>query len=235
MVFRGMDGSFAEKLKAEVIDTKKIIDPLIKEYHEAIMKDRRTMECDSPGAGPRKSHKGRISVSAYAKRTAVNAKKGLLLSNLVSFFKPQVIIELGTSLGMSTVYMAHTRRSAQVITVEGNNQLAAISSHRFGEFELGNIKVITGSFDDVMPDLKEHCHANTMVFIDGNHTYEATKKYVNAFSNAAIIVLDDIRWSTPMMKAWKEICENEDATIVDLFAVGILFQHSEGRTSYAWI
>jgi predicted O-methyltransferase YrrM len=230
-----MNGSFAEKLKAEVIGTKKIIHPVIKEYHEAIMKDRRIMECDSPGAGPRKSHKGKTSVSAYAKRTAVNSKKGLLLSNLVSFFKPQEIIELGTSLGMSTVYMAHACRSAQVITVEGNKQLAAISSHRFSEIELENIKVITGGFDDVLLDLKEHCHANTMVFIDGNHTYEATKKYVNAFSNAAIIVLDDIRWSAPMMKVWKEICANEDATKVDLFSIGILFPQREGKTSYAWI
>ena len=72
-------------------------------------------------------------------------------------------------------------RDAEVITVEGNPHLAELASQNFRINRIKNITVINSSFDDVLPQLANYIKPGDLVYIDGNHTAEATWRYYYSF------------------------------------------------------
>ena len=157
---------------------------------------------------------------------------GRLLFHLVCHYKPDTIIELGTAMGVSTLYLAMGRPETPVYSVEGNPQLALMAKNVFESLELNNINVIIENFDDALEQLNQHMTGRVLVFIDGNHTREAALRYYNAFAKSSgantIMVFDDITWSTGMIEAWQTICYYEiNSCKIDLFKVGIVFRNQE--------
>jgi hypothetical protein len=76
-------------------------------------------------------------------------------------------------------------------------------------------------FDERLKELEQDS-VPELVFIDGDHSYEATMKYFNYFSSRmkkGFLVFDDINWSAGMRKAWKGRPQNRTVTI-DLFYMG---------------
>ena len=76
------------------------------------------------------------------------------------------IIELGTSLGMSTIYMAAARPDTVVYTIEGCPSVSEIARYNFSIAGLENINLLTGSFDEMLPVLKEQGVKPGLVFVD---------------------------------------------------------------------
>lgn len=190
------------------------------------------------GAGSRK-HRSQVSLGKKARMVSVPHSTGRLLFHLVCHYKPDTIIELGTAMGVSTLYLAMGRPETPVFSVEGNRQLALIAQDVFASLELNNIHVIIKSFDDTLEQLTQNLAGKVLVFIDGNHTHDAVLRYYNAFANNGeanvIMVFDDITWSAGMMKAWKTICSLEKySCCIDLFKAGIIFRNQEpgGCTCY---
>lgn len=207
--------------------------PVIREYYKSLLNDRSLLDPKTPGAGTRKQYK-ELTVSRHARISSVNPKLGGLLAALVSYSKPDVIIELGTSFGISTMYMAAANPGARLVTVEGNPGIAAIASNGFRSGGFHNIELRNCLFDDVINDLTQMITPDCMVFIDGNHRYDATVKYYKHFSDARIIVFDDIRWSKEMMKAWRMITKLAGSSvIIDLFNTGIIL-NSGIRKKYSF-
>jgi predicted O-methyltransferase YrrM len=71
-----------------------------------------------------------------------------------------------------------------------------------------------------------------MLFIDGNHSYDATMRYFEMckpyLHNQSLIVFDDIYWSKGMTQAWKEIKADPIVTVsIDLFFIGLVFFRKE--------
>jgi len=101
---------------------------MIERYRSELNSNSATIEEVKSGAGSRSRQ---TSVGQMAAISSVNNKYGRLLFNLVVCHKPDLIIELGTAFGISTMYMAAANPEAPVITVEGNSQLAAIAAEGF--------------------------------------------------------------------------------------------------------
>lgn len=172
------------------------------------------------------------SVSSIVRKSAVNAKYGKLLFRLIEYFKPQTIIELGTSVGLSTLYLALAKKDAKIYTIEGCTAKSERAAAGFKLLQLTNIEQHIGRFDIVLPDLIKQVENLDFAFIDGNHTYEATianfEKLLKIAHNDTVFVFDDIHWSSGMEKAWSEIINHEQVTIcIDLFRMGIVFLRKE--------
>jgi len=170
---------------------------------------------------------GTVKLSSVIKRSSVSEKQGRLLFRIARWFKPARIFELGTSAGISTMYMALGNPSADVVTVEGNPALAEIASSSFKEHHLENIKLLNCTFREALSGFVTG-NLPTLVFIDGDHSYEATREYFDFFSNCLtgtyVIIIHDIYWSGGMKKAWKEIsASRENCCAVDLFFMGIVY------------
>jgi predicted O-methyltransferase YrrM len=161
-------------------------------------------------------------------KTNLRRVSGRLLSNLAAEFGHPLIIELGTSLGISAMYLAASCPDAVVCTVEGCPATASIARQNFVEAGFKNIMLSEGPFDEVLPGLANIGIKPGLVFIDGNHRKEPVIKYFSQLAELSdsktIILIDDINNSKEMAEAWEEIKLHPKVSIsVDLFRMGIIF------------
>lgn len=189
------------------------------------------IEVNDFGANSKKRIKKR-KVKEIAAGSAKSAKYGQLLFRLVNQFKPQYVLELGTSLGISTLYQALPNKNAKFISIEGCPNISSIALKNFQKFNLNNIELITGNFDEILESVLKKFHQIDYVFFDGNHTKESTLKYFGQCAklshNNTIFVFDDINWSDEMQSAWECIKAHPKVKItIDLFFLGLVFFRQE--------
>jgi predicted O-methyltransferase YrrM len=157
-----------------------------------------------------------------------NKKKGKFLYSFTRWFSPDKIIELGTCVGIGTMYLSKGSPRSEIITVEGNNALADIAIEGFNSIDCHNISLVKGNFDDVLQTLQKSLQGRVLVYMDGNHQYIPTMKYFDFFYSVmkdGCIIIDDIRWSPEMKKAWHQIINRNDVFIsIDLFNKGLVFK-----------
>lgn len=167
-------------------------------------------------------------VCDIASGSAVSQKYGALLGFFAARSTGGAIIELGTSLGIGTHYLAEANRQAAIVTVEGSEAQAKIAVTGFRKAGFDNIEMITGNFDNHIESVIERYPLPGLVFIDGNHTGDALLRYFDAFASAAscntVIIADDIDYSGDMSGAWNMIRRDERvAASVDTGRMGMLF------------
>jgi len=184
------------------------------------------------GAGSTINNSKTRKVKDIAKNSAKNAKFGKLLYRIIQFYKPKNIIELGTSLGISTSYLAKADADANVFTFEGCPVTATIAQENFDKQNIKNTSIILGNFNLTLANTLKEILTIDLAFIDGNHQekptigyFEQCLKYAN---NNTIFIFDDIHWSQGMENAWENIKKHSKTTVtIDLFFVGIVFIKSE--------
>lgn len=226
-------GFFADFKRNVLKPEKNTALPLVDQYRELLAAKRQVLHTRQWGAG---SHLRNAQTIAHKSvNISVDHKTGMLLHNLVKHYQPDVVIELGTAFGISATYMAAGNPHSRIITVEGNPQLFELSKTHFNHSKLFNIHPVQANFDEILDELGNKTTKKSMVFIDGNHTQEATLRYCKHFRNKArIIVFDDIMWSDGMMKAWKTIFKSEKGIKIDLFRTGLLFPLEENQSCAMW-
>jgi predicted O-methyltransferase YrrM len=139
--------------------------------------------------------------------------------------KGLVIIELGTSLGVTTAYLASVDGRDVVVSFEGCESVARLAQENWCRLGLDNVECRIGKIDvSVLSEIDKV----DVAFIDANHTYDASIAYFNALAGKvhekSVIVMDDIHYSEDMERAWKEICADERVTTtIDLYQMGLVF------------
>jgi len=171
-------------------------------------------------------------VCDIASGSSVSSGYGLLLGYFAARAGEGPIIELGTSLGIGTLYLAEANRQSVVVTVEGSGNLAQAASSGFRKAGFDNIELMTGDFDNHIVTIIERYPSPGLVFIDGNHRGEALLRYFDTFAAAAsrhtVIIADDIDCSRGMSDAWNIIRRDDRVTAsVDLGRMGLLFFRDE--------
>lgn len=200
----------------------------IEKVRKKLIANHGSIKVNDLGSGKEKQITNIRKVSDIARYSPVPPKYGQLLSNLASEFGKPMIVELGTSFGISTMYLAAGSPESVVYTIEGSDEIAGIATTNFAESGLKNIKVLTGSFDEMLPVVVETGIKPGLVFIDGDHRKEPVLRYFGKIAqwsdSDTVIVIDDIYYSKEMEEAWNEIKLNEKVSVtVDIFRMGIVF------------
>lgn len=183
------------------------------------------------GAGSR-SGPGSKSVAQIAKVSSKSPKYGKLLFRIARYYKPHYVVELGTSLGISSSYLGMADKSSVIVTGEGNYVVASLAKNNFESLRLTNVRIITGNFDNTLPEMISAIPHVDLAFIDANHRKKPTLTYFNELlkkvTDTSIIIFDDIHWSAEMEAAWNEIKLHPAVMLtVDLFYFGIIFFRPE--------
>ena len=211
----------------------------------------------------------RRSVADIARHAAKPKKLGQLLFRIARYYRPGTILELGTSLGLSTAYLAAGGEGARVISIEGAPAVAAVAEKNLRALGLmgegadrneglnrgsgscgvdgseglgrsGRVELITGNFDEVLTTTLTGKGSLDLAFVDGNHRREPTLRYFDwlagRVASSAVLIFDDIHWSSEMEQAWNEIRKDPRVFLtVDLFFLGLVFFRDEFKVKQDFI
>jgi predicted O-methyltransferase YrrM len=199
---------------------------------KALLKDPAILEVEDYGAGSSVDKANQRSVSSIAKHAAKPPKYGQLLFRMVQYYNPHTILELGTSLGITTAYLSVANPVAELITIEGSPDIASKAKKNFQTLGLQNILVVEGNFDTELSQIVSPLSSIDLAFIDGNHRREPTENYfaqlLPKINNDSILVFDDIHWSRDMEQAWATIKDHPATRAsIDLFFMGIVIFRRE--------
>lgn len=193
-----------------------------------LLKDNRALFYEDFGAS---SNSRNLLVKTLAKKHLKPARIAQVLSRLKNHLACKNCIELGTSLGITTQYLSLGSTQPDCIhTIEASKEVRKIALESF-ENNL-SIKSHLGNFDDVLPTILKELNKIDMLFIDGNHTLEATLRYYEwclpHLHNNSMVVFDDIYWSKDMTQAWEIIKQDKRVKVsIDLFFIGLVFFRKE--------
>jgi predicted O-methyltransferase YrrM len=206
----------------------------VEELRKKMLNDNSLLAIEDMGAGSSILNTSSRTISSIAKNAAKSKKLGQLLSRIVKEYQPVTIIELGTSLGITTSYLSLANKNADVITMEGAKEIAAVAAKNFESLGLKNTRLIEGNFDHTLLPVVSGLTNIDFAFIDGNHRQEPTERYftqlISKTGNDSILIFDDIHWSREMEQAWKTIQDHPSVRCsIDLFFIGIVFFRQEFR------
>ncbi len=204
----------------------------IEKLRKDMNNDDSTIIVEDYGAGSFISTSNTRTISSIVKMAAKSSKYGQLFFRLTNYFNSKNILELGTSLGISTAYFASANEKINVVSLEGSLAIAHKARANFQKLDIHNINVVTGNFDDTLLDVLKENETFDLIFFDGNHRKEPTLSYFKQclhYSNTeSIFIFDDIHWSDEMEEAWEEIKLHPAVTCsIDLFFIGLIFFRKE--------
>jgi predicted O-methyltransferase YrrM len=202
--------------------------PLVERMRARLLRNNMPMDIIDLGAGSKANASKVRTVRNIVRYGAVSETTGQRLFRLVAQYKPHYIVELGTSLGLSTMYMASAAPNGQVITLEGCPDVANVAQLNFQRVELKNITLRQGDFQTNFPQVLQEIPQLDFLFIDGDHRAGRAEQYVEwalaKIHAQSVIVLADIHWSQEMEQCWQKLRQHPRVTLsIDLFQLGVLF------------
>lgn len=206
----------------------------IEQQRNELRKNNNLLDVEDLGAGSTKMKSRQRSIGDIARHSLKPPKYAQLLYRIARHYRPDCILELGTSLGITTAYLARGNSEATVITCEGASAVAEQAKKLFGNLQLSSIECITGDFAETLPDLLNRGLRPTMSFIDGNHRKAPTLAYFEMLlqhvTPGSFMIFDDIHWSSEMEEAWQIISRHERVSLsIDLFFIGLVFFNPDIR------
>ena len=183
------------------------------------------------GAGSKVFRSKNREVTRIAEVAGISDKKANLLIRLIQYFKPENILEIGTSLGLGTTAIKIGNRDSKITTLEGCPETSKIAQELFKKNNLKKINIIVGNFKETLPKVVKGQKFN-FIYFDGNHNKKATLNYFNAclqtITNNSVWIFDDIYWNKEMKSAWSEIKKHQKVIVtIDIFHWGIVFFRKE--------
>jgi len=225
-----MHSPFVYDFIQQVLNKKNGHEPpaAIEALRKQLLHDHSLITIEDLGAGSRVQKSKEQTIRQIAKTAVKPQKWSLLLYRLVRHYKPQTIIELGTSLGISTAYLAAANPAATIVTIEGSAEIHKQAVQNFAALNMGFIKSLHGSFDAVLPQVLDSVDTVDLAYVDGNHRLKPTLQYFEQLlpkkKAHSIFIFDDIHWSAEMEEAWRAIQQHPAvAYTVDLFFLGLVF------------
>ncbi|HEX8608396.1 MAG TPA: SAM-dependent methyltransferase, partial [Pedobacter sp.] len=148
----GLHSPFIYRLVDEVIYDKQHHDAYdkIEAQRDHLLTDDRMITVTDLGAGSHVNNNKQKKISDITLNALKPPKLAKLLYRLAAFAKPSNIVELGTCLGITTLYLQQAAPEAKVYTLEGCPATAGVAKSVFERAGVKDIKVITGNFDDTL-------------------------------------------------------------------------------------
>lgn len=226
----GIHSPFVYKFVSDVIydQTEYSEYEKVNQIRKALLSNNNIIVIDDLGAGSRVSNTRKKTISKICRHSTLKKKYSELLFRVVKNFKPHNILELGTSLGLSTTYFSIANPSSKVFTIEGSEEIFKAANENFKKHGLENINSFKGSFNENLDYILSNLYSLDFVFFDGDHTYESTINYFEKClvksNSKSIFVFDDINWSKEMEQAWSYIKNKEEVSVtIDIFFMGFVF------------
>jgi predicted O-methyltransferase YrrM len=230
----GVHSPFVYDLVSQVLRPSESLDEMvpIEELRNQLLRSEQRIRVNDLGAGSRVMDMPVRRVADIA-RTALKAPRhARMLYRLARYFNAEQVLELGTSFGISTLYLARGAEDGTVTTIEGCPQTHHIARRHFELLRQTNIRPVLGSFRSELPKVLKELPRLDLAFLDGHHAKAPTLDYfaqcLAKAHNDTVLVFDDIHWSRDMSEAWASIKAHPQVTVtIDLYDMGLVFLRQE--------
>jgi predicted O-methyltransferase YrrM len=204
----------------------------IDHYYYELLEDNHMITNENPGAGTT-HHAVDLKIKQLAGGSIKNLPWRQLICRLLHERDPKVVIELGTSFGVTTAYIAQTLPDAIIYTFEANPSLIRYAKELWKELGIKNIVMVEGDIDTTLENVLLQLPQIDAAYMDANHRFEPTIRYASTLldrmSDTCLLIVDDIYWSSEMTQAWEKLCKRNDIDVsIDLWQIGLLYRR-EGQ------
>lgn len=201
-------------------------------YRQQIRNNQTVLQVEDLGAGSVSGMTRQRTVASIARYSVKHARYASLLYRLGVFLNTKRVVEMGTSLGVTTMYLAGIPGLERTVTMEGAGAVAGWARDALVRHGFKQVELVEGNFDDTLGRVLHDIVHPDLVYVDGNHRQEPTLRYfeqiIRHLPDHGCIVFDDIHWSREMEHAWQQICADPRVTLtIDLFAIGLVFIRPE--------
>ena len=180
------------------------------------------------GAGSKVNSSSKRTVKDIAGKSLKSPFWSAFLYRIIKYYKHSEILELGTSLGVTTSYLAKAAPHGNIYTLEGCYETLIVAKRNFKHLDLKNTQTIQGNIDHTLPELLSTVDKLDFVLFDANHRFEPTIRYFEACieksHDKTVFIFDDIYWSEEMKSAWQKITQDQRVKIsIDFYQMGLVF------------
>ncbi|SHM60484.1 O-methyltransferase [Flavobacterium chilense] len=201
---------------------------ILKNYRKSLIENNDFIEVIDFGAGSKVFKSNKRQISKIAKTAGISPKRAELLFRVTHYFKPDCILEIGTSLGLATSAMALGNTNAKVITLEGCPNTGNQCQLELQKFNLNNVESVISEFESFLVSENLQSATYNLIYFDGNHSKKATLAYFElllpTINNDSVWIFDDIHWSPEMEEAWEIIKKHPKVKVtIDTFQWGFVF------------
>lgn len=223
----GVHSPFVFNLITKVIDERR---PYYS-FYDIELERRKLLYHQEEMTYPDRQHKNKLhtrSVAEIVSREAISKKHGALLFRLVNYFKSKYILQVGSTTGISTLYLTSYASDLKCIALENVPSFAVIASDLFKKQARNPIDLRVGNYKDLLPSALKKMPQVDFVFFNtlyeqhnNLYLFEEAVKYINSDT---VFVFDGIRANKEMKSFWREVCHHPIVTVtVDLYSLGIIF------------
>ena len=205
---------------------------ILKNYRNSLLDNKNKIKVTDFGAGSRVFKSNTRAINQIAKNVGTTLNRAEFLFRIVNYFQPTTILEIGTSLGLSTSALALGNKQAKIKTLEGCPKSMAIAKSQILNSKIQNIEFVNTEFSAYLKTYNLQPTTYDLIYFDGNHSKKATLEYFElllpSITNDSVWIFDDIHWSNEMEQAWKIIKNHPKVTVtIDTFQWGIIFFRNE--------
>ncbi len=207
-----------------------------------LLSNNTAIEVTDFGAGPGGSHTGnseplrrRTTIALATAGSASDPHQGTMLFKLAQMTAPQYLLELGTSVGLGTAYLAGgAPAGAKVVSLEGCPTLAGIARANLAALGIEKAAVVSGPFAKTLPNAVAGLERLDLVYFDGNHQEQPTLDYfaqcLPKAHAGSVFIFDDVHWSAGMEAAWAKVQAHPQVTLtVDFGGFACAFFHPDHK------
>lgn len=200
-------------------------------FYDIELVRRQLLQRDMPVTYPDRRQKGKFrtrTVAQITEREGIKAKHGALLFRLTNYFQSKQILQIGTSMGISTLYLTSYAPDIRCIALENIPEFASIAQTVFEKAARNPVDLRTGSFRELLPQALKDMEKIDFLFFNvlsepqnNDWLFETCLKEAG---EETVMIFEGIRSNRQMRMFWQNVCRRPEVTVTaDLYSMGIVF------------
>jgi len=188
---------------------------------------RKQLLQDTTPINYRKGKRKAYTVARAARDEAITPKQGALLFRLGNYFKVKNILQIGSSVGLSTLYLTSYSSQVNCIALEDRPGLAEVARTVYRK-RTSAIDLRVGKFEETLSIALQDMDKPDLVYFNINSPQDDImglfKQCAGSADSHSIFVVHGIKSNRNMRQCWKSMCTDPKVRVsMDLYHIGILF------------